>query len=91
MPKKIGCPTGTKMIKGKCVVVKGGETIQYPWGSYRTGYDIVKQGDIYFMQVMNGPFRIFEGPKQKTMKQAEEVGIKTLKKANPRLAHNVGV
>ena len=88
---KQGCPTGTKMRKGKCVIVKGGETTQYPWGSYRAGYDIVKQENMYFMQVMNGPFRIFEGPKQKTMKRAEEVGIKTIKKENPRLAYNVGV
>jgi len=76
----------------KETIVKGGERFYIGPLSYRKGYDIVKTEDNkYFLSVMNGPFRIFEGPKEDTIKKAERRGIIKMKKEKPQLARNIGV
>lgn len=70
-------------------IVKGGETLDYPFGSYRTGYDIVKDGGQFHVEVWNGPFKIFEGPASDSIQEAQDIGLAKMEKENPALFRNV--
>lgn len=72
-------------------IVKGGESVHYPFGTYRMGYDIVQDGATFYLSVMNGSLEIFKGPNAASLQEAEATGVAALKLANPRLAVNVGI
>lgn len=78
----------SKTPEGK-EIVKGGETLDYPFGSYRTGYDIVKDGGQFHLEVWNGPLKIFEGPISDTIQGAQDKGLEKMKRENPALFRNV--
>lgn len=70
-------------------IVKGGETLDFPFGGYRKGYDIVKDGNQFRVEVWNGPFKIFEGPASDNIQGAQDIGLAKMEKENPTLFRNV--
>jgi len=76
----------------KSKIVKGGKSVNFPFGSYRTGYDIVqRESGKFYMSIVNGPFEIFTGPDADTAEEAESLGIEKVKNENPTLARNTGI
>lgn len=74
-----------------CKIVKGGESFMIGPLSYRTGYDVRKQGKKYFVSVMNGPFEIFKGEAHDSLEEAEIKGLEAMLRDKPALARNVSV
>lgn len=86
---EIGAAIRSKTPEGN-EIVKGGETLDLPFGSYRVGYDVVKTKDNkYRLEVWNGPFALFRGDTADAPEVAETIGLAKMQKENKSLYMNV--